>query len=347
MIVWGGYDGVGYLSTGGIYDPATDSWAPTSTTGVPIARTNHTAVWTGSRMIVWGGDQGGFPGLFCGGIYDPTTDSWAPTSTTDVPYTRTDHTAVWTGSRMIVWGGRGGGGGSGMNSGGSYNPTNNTWTPTSTEGAPSSRYAHTAIWTRSRMIVWGGLFELSPLDTGGAYDPKTDSWTATATAGAPGARLDHAAVWTGLRMIVWGGYDDTTPALYSGGLFDPLLAQSFFTVTPCRVVDTRWAAGPLGGPALPANTNREFIVTGRCGIPASAQAISVNLTATGQTGQGHLRLYPGGTTPPGTSSLNYAAGQTRANNAVVTLGAQGDVGVRCVQASGTAHAVIDVNGYFE
>jgi hypothetical protein len=53
MIVWGGYNGYG---TGGIYDPATDSWAPVSTTGAPSGRVYHTAVWTGSRMIVWGGE---------------------------------------------------------------------------------------------------------------------------------------------------------------------------------------------------------------------------------------------------------------------------------------------------
>jgi len=129
-------------------------------------------------------------------------------------------------------------------------------------------------------------------------------------------------------MIVWGGYDETSPSLYSGGIYDPQLPQSFYSLTPCRLVDTRGSPGPLGGPALVANTNREFVVIEQCGIPPTAQAISVNLTATAQTAQGHLRLYPGGTTPTGTSSLNYAAGQTRANNAIVVLGGLGDVGAR-------------------
>ena len=121
----------------------------------------------------------------------------------------------------------------------------------------------------------------------------------------------------------------------------------FYTVTPCRLIDTRAPDGPLGGPALDANTNRDFTVVGHCEIPRSATSLSVNLTATEQTAQGHLRLYPGGTTPPNASSLNYVAGQTRANNAIVRLGAQGDLGIRCAQGAGTAHVIIDVNGYFE
>jgi hypothetical protein len=99
--------------------------------------------------------------------------------------------------------------------------------------------------------------------------------------------------------------------------------------------------------ALAANANRDFVVVGHCDIPPTAQAVSINLTATAQTAQGHLRLYAGGTSPPDTSSLNYVAGQTRASNAVIMLGMLGDVGVRCVQGSGTAHVIIDVNGYFE
>jgi hypothetical protein len=146
-------------------------------------------------------------------------------------------------------------------------------------------------------------------------------------------------------MIVWGGSYGS--ALSTGGLYDPLQAQSFFTVTPCRLLDTRQPSGPLGGPALAADTTRDFVVQGHCGIPPTALAISVNLTAAEQSAQGHLGLYPGGTTPSGTSSLNYNPGQTRAGNAIVTLGLQGDIGIRCVQASGTAHVIVDANGYFE
>src|SRR4029077_13786328 len=111
-IVWGGYNNViGYLNTGGRYDPSTDSWTATSTTNAPDARNGHTAVWTGNEMIVWGGffNDGSNHYLNTGGRYNPSTDSWTATSTTGAPAGRSLHTAVWTGSEMIVWGGNAGG----------------------------------------------------------------------------------------------------------------------------------------------------------------------------------------------------------------------------------------------
>jgi hypothetical protein len=124
-------------------------------------------------------------------------------------------------------------------------------------------------------------------------------------------------------------------------------ATGFFTLAPCRVIDTRLPNGPLAGPALAASTTRTFTVTGACGIPATAKALSVNITVTQSSAQGHLRLYPGGTTSPLVSSINYLAGQTRANNATFALGPGGTVAVRCVQASGSVQFLLDVNGYFQ
>jgi hypothetical protein len=96
-----------------------DTWTPTSLTDVPAARTDHTAVWTGSEMIVWGGN-GGTILLNTGGKYDPSTDSWTATSTTNAPVARVQNTAVWTGSEMIIWGGDNTNGY--VNTGGRYNP---------------------------------------------------------------------------------------------------------------------------------------------------------------------------------------------------------------------------------
>jgi len=87
-------------------------------------------------------------------------------------------------------------------------------------------------------------------------------------------------------------------------------------------------------------------LSGVCGVPSSAKAVSANLTVTGPTAPGNLVLFPTGTTP-GTSTLNYAGAQTRGNNAVVSLSAGAQVSIRCNQASGTAHAILDVNGYFQ
>jgi pectate lyase len=121
---------------------------------------------------------------------------------------------------------------------------------------------------------------------------------------------------------------------------------SYFTLTPCRVLDTRDPNGPFGGPALAAGESRTFTVAGQCGIAPSATAVAVNVTVTQPTVTGHLRLYPAGTSPL-VSSLNYRAGQTRANNAVVGLSASGQLTIRNGQHSGTAHVILDVSGYFE
>lgn len=122
---------------------------------------------------------------------------------------------------------------------------------------------------------------------------------------------------------------------------------SFYTLEPCRLLDTRSAAGALGGPALSCAGDRNFPVAGTCGVPFEARALSVNVTATGGTAQGHFRLHAGRTAAPTASSLNYTPGQTRANNAIVPLGILGEIGIYCGQGSGTAHAVVDVNGYFK
>jgi hypothetical protein len=112
-------------------------------------------------------------------------------------------------------------------------------------------------------------------------------------------------------------------------------------------VDTRDPAGPWGGPALSAVSERTFTFADRCLVPSSARSVSLNVTVTEPTARGHLSLYPGGTPLPLVSALNYATGQTRANNAIVPLGAGGILAVFCEQLSGTVHLIIDVNGYFE
>ena len=124
------------------------------------------------------------------------------------PDARRDHAAVWTGSEMIVWGGANGVIGY-FNTGGRYNPATDSWTATSTAGAPTARSQDTptAVWTGSEMIVWGG-WNGGVLNTGGRYNPSTDSWTATSTTDAPTARVGHTAVWTDNEMIVWGATDD-------------------------------------------------------------------------------------------------------------------------------------------
>ena len=221
MIVWGGDGQVSPLNTGGKYNPSTDSWTATNTTNAPTARHAHTAVWTGSEMIVWGGADNSGNVFNTGGRYNPITDSWTATSTTNAPSFRARHTAVWTGSEMIVWGGVDIIGRF-WNTGGRYNPSTDSWTATSTSNAPAGRRDHTAVWTDDEMIVWGGYGDTSPFyfNTGGKYNPITNSWTATSITNAPSARDFHTAVWTGSEMIAWGGFNGTV-SLNTGGRYTP------------------------------------------------------------------------------------------------------------------------------
>ena len=120
----------------------------------------------------------------------------------------------------------------------------------------------------------------------------------------------------------------------------------FYTLTPCRLVDTRGAGGPNGSPALVANTDRLFRLVG-CGVPSSARAVAVNITVTQGSVAGSLTIYPAGEDLPGTSSINYGAGQTRANNGILALGVNGSVFVSCTQASGSVQFILDISGYFQ
>ena len=123
--------------------------------------------------------------------------------------------------------------------------------------------------------------------------------------------------------------------------------SDFFTVSPCRLIDTR-EPEPGGGPILTLGTSRTFQVGGFCGVSVSANAVALNLTVTEPSTAGNCRLYPDPGALPLVSSINFTAGQTRANNAVVPLGPGGTVTVYCVGVGpGSVHLILDLNGYFE
>jgi uncharacterized repeat protein (TIGR01451 family) len=141
---------------------------------------------------------------------------------------------------------------------------------------------------------------------------------------------------------------DPTPGNNSGSVITPVLDGLYYTVVPCRLVDTRTAGGvPYGGPALNALSTRTFVVAGQCGVPAGAKALKFNIAVTLGTVTGHLRLYPAGVAPPFVATINYGGGQTRSNNGIVPLGAAGDFVVQSGQPTGTVEVIIDVFGYFQ
>jgi len=122
---------------------------------------------------------------------------------------------------------------------------------------------------------------------------------------------------------------------------------SFYTVTPCRIADTRNPTGPSGGPALAAGDVRNFPPAGLCGIPSTAKAIVVNLAVYLPAASGDLRAYASGGGAPMASALNFRAGIVRSNSTIIPLGAGGQVAIQCDMPSGSTNAFIDVFGYFQ
>jgi hypothetical protein len=118
----------------------------------------------------------------------------------------------------------------------------------------------------------------------------------------------------------------------------------FVGITPCRLVDTRGNGftGAYGPPALPQGVPRNFVLTGRCGISPTAQAVSLNVTVTNTQGPGFILIYPAGGAQPTVSTLNYVAGQTIANAAVVPLGTGGAITV--IAGVSGADLILDTNG---
>jgi hypothetical protein len=204
----------------------------------------------------------------------------------------------------------------------------------------------------------GLVVELDYATTGGTAQSGSDYTPVAATLSFPSGATERTASVpvTGDTMlepnetVVVGLVNPRNGVLAAsqttGTILDDDQSLSLYSVTPCRVVDTRDPTGPWGGPALAAGTSRNFTIVGRCAIPATARAVSLNLTATQPTNQGNLRLHPGRTPAPLASVVNFGPAQTRANNAVVMLGPDGDLDVRCGPA-GSVHVILDVNGYFE
>ena len=121
-------------------------------------------------------------------------------------------------------------------------------------------------------------------------------------------------------------------------------ATAFYTLPPCRLLDTRGADGP----ALAAGVTRSFTAAGRCGVPATARAVSVNVTVVNASTGGDLRLFAADLPLPIANALSFGAGQTRSNNAILGLSAGGAfLALSDQPAPATVDLIVDVNGYFQ
>lgn len=274
--------------------PTSQGWKPIAGDITLTPRMEHTAVWTGSRMLVWGGvpSTGGFV-LANGGSYDPESNSWSSINGFGFIHVgRRLHTAIWTGSHMIVWGGWGGS--SVTNTGASYNPATNTWTATSTLGAPDARAVHTAIWTGSRMIVWGGIQGTTLYQSGGIYDPVSDTWATISQVGAPSPRYYHTATWTGSKMLVWGGQLSYVGGLPSqtGAAYDPV-TNSWATITTIGAPTARYAHSAVwdGSSMIVFGGQNQGTPNGPTNTGGKYDPVANAWTATSTTGVGSARFH--------------------------------------------------------
>lgn len=225
MIVWGGNEQFTQQSTGGRFNVASNKWTTMSNVGAPRPRSGHVAVWTGNEMIIWGGyymtNFLDIVYLKDGARYNPATDTWKPmTNNGTYLFAGAFQTANWIGNEMVLVGGQTEFGNTlaQLNTVHRYNPTNDTWSLAALLPTEHRRYGHTAIWTGSELLVWGGR-NTNYLSTGFRFNPVGNT-----VADLPpiifAPRTSHTAVWTGQHMILHGGEG---PGIYGdSALFDPI-----------------------------------------------------------------------------------------------------------------------------
>lgn len=218
-------------------------------------RSDYGQAWTGTQLVIWGGDYAGSgssrnpQALADGARFYPATNSWrvmapAPLSA------RADPATVWTGARVLFWGGQRlvPSGSEFFADGAAYDPAANTWQQLAP--APlSARAQPYAVWTGSRMIVFGG--STSPNQSqavdGASYDPATNSWVKLPTfpARSKGNLVGTVAVWTGRRLLVWATYERRRDTPNGFSIFGEQVAAA-------------WTPGASGWQILPTPPPDQF-----------------------------------------------------------------------------------------
>ena len=129
---------------------------------------------------------------------------------------------------------------------------------------------------------------------------------------------------------------------------------NFYSVTPCRLADTRNPSNAqgTGGPSLAAGAPRNFPIAGQCGVPTDAKAAALNVTVVSPTLEGFIKIWPYNTPLPAVSTINFAAGEPAiANGAIVPLAADATFHISVVYGTavpgGSADLILDVTGFFK
>jgi hypothetical protein len=201
------------------------------------ARTGPSALFTGERMLVWGGDRGGlftYADIAMDGLsFDPASGRWRRIRSAPLSELRPEMSA-WTGTEMIVFGSK-----TRPNYnvlGAAYRPGDRLWTAIEFPYKEWSGFK--GVWTGRELVLWGGPdHSRRPRRRGAAYDPATGTWRRTSPAPI-GGRWWHAATWTGSEMIVWGG-SDAGSDLADGAAYDPV-NDSWRKISPAPISARQW-----------------------------------------------------------------------------------------------------------
>jgi hypothetical protein len=221
VVVWGGGDHASLTdyATGGRYDPAAKKWMPMSTTGAPSARRAPYGVWTGSRVLFWGGVSAGHQPVGGAYSYDPIADKWTAAAVAGEPVAGLDPTVGWSGSILLVYGGRSGTTYTGRTDG--YDPAKDLWT--SYPVGPPARGGAFGTWDGAALVAWGGTAAQLKKDGQRFSFAK---WTNMVAQGAPAARYAvHREIGWSSRIantttLMVGGYDANHAALTDGAYYD-------------------------------------------------------------------------------------------------------------------------------
>jgi hypothetical protein len=262
VLVWGYADGPGGDSFDGqmramAYDPSRHSWRTLPDPPVQgLIRAEP--VWTGTELLVWGGNVSGAEVPAQGAGYNPVTDHWRTLPAGPLA-ARENPTTIWTGREMIIWGGIFGD----PTEGAAYNPHTDRWRVLAR--SPLSRRAGaTAAWTDEEMVVWGGYGTDNPAD-GAAYNPDTDHWRHVPNAPLV-SREQPGSAWTGQDLVIWGGISFLSgrEARSDGAAYDPRTDRWH-----------RLPRSPLASRFAPAAvwSDRELVLVGGYGPSAPGQRI--------------------------------------------------------------------------
>jgi hypothetical protein len=299
LIVWGGlptsvFYGEGMsVATASMFDPTANAWLPMNRSGEPLAREVPAQLWTGSRLLVWGGIAQTSDGTWVnhndGALFDPVANRWTAMTSAGAPAARDPlDQVVWTGSRFVVWGGVQYGGapnaptGPGLPNGGIYDPASDSWTTIATAGAPAG-YIASLAWTGKKVLVLAKIDGSSTpgqvIIDGAALDPATNTWSAMASPGAALAqnildpiaeRASYPISWAGGRLVVIAVRPATATTASSAFvlLYDPD-ANSWTTASfPSMPDNGRWQQVEVVGdrilfvgPGLNVNGHASTVMT--------------------------------------------------------------------------------------